>query len=123
MPAPCLQSPWPNDGGIRPALAPTPSARACRPSAGCGPLLSVVVDTEEQFDWSEPLSRNNTEVTAIRHVERVQHIFDRFGIRPTYVVDYPVASQVDGYLPLREIADDNRCVIGAHLHPWVNPPY
>jgi hypothetical protein len=86
------------------------------------PLLFVVIDTEEEFDWSAPFSRANTRVTAMRHLARGQEIFDRFSIKPTYVVDYPVASQADGYLPLREIAADDRCAIGAHLHPWVNPP-
>src|SRR4029450_7547942 len=45
------------------------------------------------------------------------------GIRPTYVVDYPVASQPAGAGPLREIARSGRCTIGAHLHPWVCPPF
>jgi hypothetical protein len=38
-------------------------------------------------------------------------------------MDYPVASQKDGYLPLKQIFDDGACSIGAHLHPWVSPPY
>src|SRR5262245_33737628 len=87
------------------------------------PHLFVVVDTEEEFDWGAPYERANTSVTAMRHIARCQRIFDRFGIKPIYVVDYPVASQPDGYLPLLEILRDNRCDIGAHLHPWVNPPY
>lgn len=86
------------------------------------PCLFVVVDTEEEFDWHAPYARENTGVTAMRHIGRAQAIFDRFGVRPTYVIDYPVASQPDGYLPLREIWQDGRCDIGAHLHPWVNPP-
>ena len=87
------------------------------------PLLFVVIDTEEEFDWSAPYRRENTHVTAMRHIDRAQVIFDRFGVKPVYVIDYPVASQRDGYMPLREIAHDGRCDIGAHLHPWVNPPY
>jgi len=45
------------------------------------------------------------------------------GVTPVYVVDYPVASQRDGYRPLQEIHASGRCLIGAHLHPWVNPPF
>ena len=86
------------------------------------PCLFVVVDTEEEFDWHAAYERGNTAVSAMRHIGRAQAIFDRFGIKPTYVIDYPVASQPDGYLPLREIWQDGRCDIGAHLHPWVNPP-
>ena len=87
------------------------------------PRLFVVIDTEEEFDWSAPYSRANVGVTAMKHVGAAQRIFDAFAVVPTYVIDYPVASQPDGFAPLLDIARDGRCAIGAHLHPWVNPPY
>ncbi|MCB2100917.1 MAG: polysaccharide deacetylase family protein [Rhodobacterales bacterium] len=86
------------------------------------PLLSVVIDTEEEFDWSKPMDRKATGVTSMRFQERAQAIFADYGVVPTYVVDYAVASQPDGYTPLREFLADGACVIGTHLHPWVNPP-
>jgi len=85
--------------------------------------LVVVVDTEEEFDWSAGIARHNTSVCAMRFIGRLQRLFDDYAITPVYVVDYPVASQVEGYEPLQEIYRDGRCVIGAHLHPWVNPPF
>src|SRR5579863_8380957 len=87
------------------------------------PELIVVVDTEEEFDWSEPFRRDAVGVSHIRHQDRTQRILERFGVRPVYVVDYAVASQEAGFRPLSEWRQDGRCVIGAHLHPWVNPPY
>jgi hypothetical protein len=99
--------------GRRPAVPP-PDMR---------PSLAVVVDTEEEFDWDAPFSRENTGVTAMRHVGRVQAIFDRFGVVPTYVVDYPVATQAQGRELLVQYARDGRALIGAHLHPWVTPPF
>jgi hypothetical protein len=87
------------------------------------PILTVVVDTEEEFDWSADFSRNNVAVGHLQQIERLQHVFDEFGIRPVYVVDYPVAAQDEGALPLRAIADSGRAEIGAHLHPWVTPPF
>jgi hypothetical protein len=87
------------------------------------PRLFVVIDTEEEFDWSAPFSRANTSVSAMRHVDRAQRIFDRYGLKPTYVVDYCVAHQPEGYEPLLPIAADDRCTVGAHLHPWVTPPF
>jgi len=86
------------------------------------PILLVVVDTEEEFDWSR-FDRSATSVQAIRHIDRVQKIFDAYNLTPTYVVDYPVASQPDSFLPLKEIQDSGRALIGAHVHPWVNPPH
>jgi hypothetical protein len=85
--------------------------------------LFVTIDTEEEFDWDAPYARSNTAVTAMQYVHRGQQIFDRFGIRPTYVIDYPIASQPAGFEPLLDIVREERCTIGAHLHPWVNPPY
>jgi hypothetical protein len=100
-----------------------PFARPVQQDVGERPRLFVVVDTEEEFDWNAPPSRTETNVTAMKHVDRVQKIFDRFQLKPTYVIDYPVASQPAGYEPLLPIHADGRCAIGAHLHPWVNPPY
>jgi len=87
------------------------------------PTLCVVVDTEEEFDWSQGFFREKTSVRHLETVATVQKVFDEFGIRPTYVVDYPVATQTEGFLPLKAILDAGRAEIGAHLHPWVNPPF
>lgn len=59
----------------------------------------------------------------MRHIDRVQTIFDRFDLKPTYVIDHPVATQPAGYEPLLSIHRRGKCEIGAHIHPWVNPPF
>ena len=87
------------------------------------PQLIVVIDTEEEFDWNADADREATAVTAMNHIDRVQDIFDEYKIVPCYVIDYPVVSQVEGYTMLRDIQRRGGCEIGAHLHPWVNPPY
>ena len=87
------------------------------------PKLLIVVDTEEAFDWSKPHSRFETNVEHIKCQVLAQRIFERFGVKPIYVIDYPVATQEAGYRLLREWQQDGRCEIGAHLHPWVNPPF
>lgn len=100
-----------------------------RPSDYCNlpheekPRLLVVIDTEEEFNWNGDFSRDQTSVQAMRGIGRVQGLFDEYGIIPVYVIDFPVASQPEGYQPLAEIHADSRCLIGSHLHPWVNPPY
>ncbi len=87
------------------------------------PVLLMVVDTEEEFDWSAPPSREATGVGAMRRLERGQRIADEYGIKPVYVADYPVVSQTDGWKPLYEFFQSGRCEIGTHVHPWVNPPF
>lgn len=87
------------------------------------PTLVVVVDTEEEFDWDAPFSRQSTDVTAMRHIDRTQRLCDAVGVRPTYVIDYPVATKPLGYEAISAWAKEGRCQIGAHLHPWVTPPF
>jgi hypothetical protein len=83
----------------------------------------VVIHTEEEFDWSKPHDRGATKVEHVRHIWRAQAVFDEFGIVPNYVVDYPIASQRLAVDTLKSIADSGRALIGAHLHPWVSPPF
>ena len=87
------------------------------------PRLFVVVDTEEEFDWSAPFSRDNVSVTAIDEVGRLQDVLAPYRLRPTYVIDYPVAATRSSSERLGRLAERGECRIGAHLHPWVNPPY
>lgn len=87
------------------------------------PQLIIVVDTEEEFDWSAMPDRDANRIESIRNIHRAQDIFDEYGIKPCYVIDYPVASQQAGIDHLKPILDAGRCEIGTHLHPWVNPPF
>src|SRR3546814_7184384 len=48
------------DGATRPAIGGPPALPVDHP-----PLLLVVIDTEEEFDWHLPHSRDNTSVSAI----------------------------------------------------------
>jgi hypothetical protein len=96
---------------------PAPSDRSATPT------LYVVVDTEAEFNWDEPFARDLTRIDSIAAQHRTQSIFDRYGLRPVYLVDYPVASQPEGWRPLRAMMERGACEIGAHLHPWTNPPF
>ena len=87
------------------------------------PKVICIVDAEEEFNWDAPFASANTAVTTIKAQALAQAVFQRFNLVPTYAVDYPVASQADGYLPLRDLADAGRCQIGAQLHTWVTPPH
>jgi hypothetical protein len=90
---------------------------------GCRPILTVVIHTEEEFDWGKPHDRAATGVAHMRHIDRAQQVFDAFGIVPNYVVDYPIATQSEAVAPLKAYAEGGRALIGAHLHPWVSPPF
>jgi glycosyltransferase involved in cell wall biosynthesis len=91
--------------------------------AGARPLLCVVVDTEEQFDWQGPFSRHNVAVSAIGSLHLAQSLFERFGISPAYLLDYPIATADLARGLIGDWHAAGRCEIGAQLHPWVNPPH
>jgi hypothetical protein len=98
------------------------AARRLGLPVGDPPTLTVVIDTEEEFDWSAPFDEAATATENIRHQTLAQAVFDRHGVVPTYVIDYPVAASEAARAVLRGFAEAGRCEIGAHLHPWVNPP-
>jgi hypothetical protein len=87
------------------------------------PELLIVVDTEEEFDWSKPFSRESTSTASIPAQARAHEIYDGFGVVPTYVVDYPVAADPAAAGFLRALKEAGKAEIGAHLHPWVTPPH
>jgi hypothetical protein len=87
------------------------------------PQLAIVVDTEEEFNWREPFSRDNVATSSIPAQRLAHEIYDRFEITPTYVVDYPVAVDPAARALLGGMRAEGRAEIGAHLHPWVSPPH
>ena len=86
------------------------------------PLLVVVVDTEAEFDWIRQRPRRAAGATSVKCQARTQPLFERYGIRPTLVLDYPVSSTPEGYEVIRDLHKSGACEIGAHLQPWDNPP-
>ena len=97
--------------------------RVVTPPASWLPTLIVIVDTEEEFDWNAPFDHACTSVSNIDLQLGAQRVFDRYGLVPTYVIDYPVATTSSSVNILRALAKEGQCEIGAHLHPWVNPPF
>ncbi|WP_417319027.1 polysaccharide deacetylase family protein [Emcibacter sp.] len=90
---------------------------------GDQPLLTVVIDTEEEFDWAAPFDRDSRSVNCISHQYLAQDIFRKHNIIPTYVIDHAVAEDDTAVGILREWMEEGGCLIGTHLHPWINPPY
>lgn len=86
------------------------------------PILLTVVSTEEEFDWDGPFDPSRRAVHAASRLPEAQAMFDQWGVRPTYVVDHPIASATSSAEILRTFVREQRCEVGAHLHPWVNPP-
>ena len=97
--------------------------RSTLPPLDGPPELLVVVDTEEEVDWSAPFARENLATRSIPAQARAHQIYERFGVIPTYVIDYPVATDPLAVSFLRGLKEAGKAEIGAHLHPWVTPPH
>lgn len=108
-------------GGFRPAM---PDARAfvTWPDA-FGQRFTIMVDTEEEFDWSAPFSRDARSVTATAAIPEAAARFAGHGAALTYLVDHPIATDPAAIDRLRSVLADGRSAVGAQLHPWVNPPF
>ncbi len=87
------------------------------------PGFIVTVDTEEEFDWSASFTRDQHGTTHIPAIARFQALCDSYGVRPIYLVDYPIVTNADAVALLKGYVDQGRADIGIQLHPWVNPPF
>jgi hypothetical protein len=92
-------------------------------SALGSPRFVLTVDTEEEFDWTKPFAREGYGTEHLKAVPRFQSLCDEFGIKPCYLVDYPITQDQYGVDLLGGYANNGRAEIGVQLHPWVNPPF
>jgi hypothetical protein len=88
-----------------------------------GTRFVVFVDTEEEFDWRAPRSRDSVSTNTIRHLPEFQEVMIAHGVKPVYMIDYPVADNERAAAVLAEMVASGGCDVGSQLHPWVNPPF
>jgi hypothetical protein len=86
------------------------------------PAVLVGIDTEADDQWSAA-GRERISVSNAARLPELQALCDSFGVRPSYVVTYEMATRDESASLLRELAAGGRCEIGAHLHPWSSPPF
>jgi hypothetical protein len=88
-----------------------------------GRRFVVFVDTEEEFDWSAPFSRCAMQTSAIQALPQATTRFNQLGIEPVWLCDYPVVTNPQSAAIIQSLMNRGGCWIGAHLHPWVTPPF
>jgi hypothetical protein len=81
----------------------------------------VGIDTEGDNQW-DASARANQRFENIHALPRLHALFARHGVRPTYVVTYPVARDARSAEVLRGLLAGGDCEIGAHHHAWETPP-
>jgi hypothetical protein len=88
-----------------------------------GTRLSISIDTEEEFAWNQALTRDGHTTQSVPALAEGQGYFEAAGVVPIYYVDAPVAADERAAAILGGAQAAGKAHIGAHLHPWVTPPF
>lgn len=108
----------------QPNILNVPSDRQrVRFAPGFGQRFIVTVDTEEEFDWSQPLGRTGHGLSHVPRLARFQQFCEGLGVAPIYLIDYPIATDPAAIDALGDAVAAGRAEIGVQLHPWVSPPH
>lgn len=102
---------------------PPPLSRAAHFADGFGKRVLLTVDTEEEFDWQAPFSREGYGLRHVEAIPRFQAFCEDIGAHPVYLVDWPIANDPRAVEIIGDAARRGKADIGAQLHPWVNPPF
>ena len=83
--------------------------------------LLVGIDTEGDNQWSAE-ARLHQRFENIYALPRLHAVFQKYKVRPTYLVTWPVARDARSAAVLRALREGRDCEIGAHHHAWETPP-
>src|SRR5437867_1184575 len=83
--------------------------------------LIVTVDTEEDR-WGN-VRASHYGVENVRALLDFQKLCDELGVKPTYLVTYPVVTDESAAAILRALLEDGNCEVGAQCHTWNTPPF
>jgi peptidoglycan/xylan/chitin deacetylase (PgdA/CDA1 family) len=84
-------------------------------------FLLVGIDTEGDNQW-DAAARATQRFENLYALPKLHALFARHGVRPTYVVTYPVVRDPQSADVLRQLKAGGDCEIGAHHHAWETPP-
>lgn len=83
------------------------------------PFFIITVDTEGDNLWARPRSITCHNAS---YIPRFQSLCESFGFKPTYLVNYEMASDKTFVKIGREFLKRKAAEIGMHLHAWNTPP-
>ena len=90
---------------------------------GFGQRFLLTVDTEEEFDWDLPLTRDDYGLDHVPRLAKFQEFCENNGVAPIWLIDWPVANSGMAAEILGPAIAQGKAEIGVQLHPWVNPPF
>ncbi len=87
------------------------------------PLCCLAVDAEEDFDWNRPVRATGFSTECMHRIADLQGIVAAYGLRPTYLMTFPVLEDADAVRMIRCQYERGECDLGIQLHTWVTPPF
>ena len=84
--------------------------------------LLVGIDTESDNQW-DVRAREHPTFDNIVALPKLHDRFVRYGVRPTYVVTYPVVTTPGSADVIADLQSRGDCEIGAHHHARETPPF
>lgn len=83
------------------------------------PIFIITIDTEGDNIWAcpDPVTTENA-----AFVPRFQALCEKYGFKPTYLVNYEMAIEPRFQEFGRSVLKKNSGEIGLHVHPWNSPP-
>jgi hypothetical protein len=108
---------------MRSITDPPPQSALARFDPAFGQRFLLTVDTEEEFDWGKPLTREGHALLHVPALATFQAFCENEGVAPVYLVDWPVARSAEAAEILRGPVASGKAEIGVQLHPWVSPPF
>src|SRR5690606_30826738 len=108
---------------MRSLTDPPPRSAFARFVPSFGQRFLLTVDTEEEFDWARPLSREGYGLDHVPRLAKFQQFCEGEGVAPVYLADWPIAQSEEAATILRGSIASGKAEIGVQLHPWVNPPH
>lgn len=83
------------------------------------PALLITIDVESDDLWA---GREHITFDNLRQMPRLQAFFERHGVKPTYLLSYPVATSAQGRAVFAPLARSSAAELGTHMHVWTTPP-
>lgn len=87
--------------------------------------FSIVIHTEEEFDWSGGFNRKNTDVTHGAELTNMCENMLALGCKITFAMDWSFVTSEQGLRCIKHMQTQHaeKVEFATHLHPWVNPPF
>lgn len=85
----------------------------------------ITIDTEGDNIWKRVITSSGMreiQTENAKFVSRFQRLCEKYYFKPTYLVNYEMASAEPFVSQAKEWLRDGECEIGMHMHAWNTPP-